>query len=575
MSEVSSPQVPPQPLVGVARRKSRGGFRALVDTLVCLYVAVLLFRTFEVEGYIISTGSMAPSLLGFHKRVVCPACGYEFAFGVNVDVLGAAADSTTSGRGSGDRVAKFPSELWHGSEGGTARCPNCGHAGIDVRDIPVNHGDQLLVQKIVYEFRPPHRWEVAVLKSPARPMPPFVKRIVGLPNESVQIIDGDIFADGKICRKNLPQQRALRIPVFDNDYRPKDLGAHANWTIELAPAPWQVQGKRFVISNSNQPAGGSGGAEIAWLTFRRWNRSGGTYRTSVKVGPPAADVRLPLEPLPFPRVNYDHESSSLVCVGALSAAERDGLMAANSNAVVRAAIKDLDERSHQGPVTDDYGYNHGDLGLVSINVRDLMLECDVAVESQAGELLFELSDGHQAYRLTIDRGRNEARLSLSDGGAVLRSASLPPARASRVKLEFSIFDQQAIAAIDGALLFAPWEFDSTRGLPSRMPVRIGARGISAKISALVVYRDVYYTRGQARHGVDRPIRLASNEYFVLGDNSPVSNDGRSWSDGAVKDFQLIGKPFVVHLPSRPGEIILGGRTRYIRIPDFRRMRYIH
>jgi hypothetical protein len=61
---------------------------------------------------------------------------------------------------------------------------------------------------------------------------------------------------------------------------------------------------------------------------------------------------------------------------------------------------------------------------------------------------------------------------------------------------------------------------------------------------------------------------------VLGDNSPVSNDGRSWPQGAIKRSQLIGKPFVVHLPSRPGRISFGGFTRYIRVPDFSRIRYI-
>jgi hypothetical protein len=43
----------------------------------------------------------------------------------------------------------------------------------------------------------------------------------------------------------------------------------------------------------------------------------------------------------------------------------------------------------------------------------------------------------------------------------------------------------------------------------------------------------------------------------------------------VRTDQLIGKPLVVHLPSRPGEFRLAGSTHYVRIPDFSRMRYIH
>ena len=55
------------------------GARSAIDGLACLAVAVLLLRTFLVEGYMISTGSMAPALYGYHKRVVCPACGEVFA----------------------------------------------------------------------------------------------------------------------------------------------------------------------------------------------------------------------------------------------------------------------------------------------------------------------------------------------------------------------------------------------------------------------------------------------------------------------------------------------------------------
>ena len=144
------------------RKKPRGSLRGFIDTLVVLYVAVILFRTFEVEGYIISTGSMAPDLLGFHKRVVCPACGYEFAHGIPVDETGTTADTID------DLAHEGP---------GQVRCPNCGEDRIDIREVPPNHGDQLLVLKNVYEFRDPWRFEVVVLKSPSRPTP-FVKRIV-------------------------------------------------------------------------------------------------------------------------------------------------------------------------------------------------------------------------------------------------------------------------------------------------------------------------------------------------------------------------------------------------------------
>jgi hypothetical protein len=150
-----------------------------------------------------------------------------------------------------------------------------------------------------------------------------------------------------------------------------------------------------------------------------------------------------------------------------------------------------------------------------------------------------------------------------------RAAFLTPA-----SVTVSVFDRQVIAALDGQVLFEPWECASDGGDVPRSPIRIGARGLALELSALKVFRDVYYTRGQGRNAVDRPMRLGHDEYFVLGDNSPVSNDARGWPEGGVNRSQLIGKPIVVHLPSRQAEVSFAGRTRYIRIPDFSRMRYI-
>ena len=96
-----------------------------------------------------------------------------------------------------------------------------------------------------------------------------------------------------------------------------------------------------------------------------------------------------------------------------------------------------------------------------------------------------------------------------------------------------------------------------------------------RLDRLILYRDVHYTRGKARNGVFAPYQLDPDSYFMLGDNSPVSADSRNWADGGVHRRLLLGKPLVVHLPSRPGQFKVGGRTLQIRVPDFSRMRYIH
>ena len=61
---------------------------------------------------------------------------------------------------------------------------------------------------------------------------------------------------------------------------------------------------------------------------------------------------------------------------------------------------------------------------------------------------------------------------------------------------------------------------------------------------------------------------------MLGDNSPVSNDSRFWPESpVVRGEMLLGKPFLVHLPSRGVPLqVLGGETYWV--PDLREIRYI-
>ena len=56
----------------------------------------------------------------------------------------------------------------------------------------------------------------------------FIKRVLGLPGEEVQIRDGDLYVDGRLERKDLAQIRAMAMLVFDQDQAPKG-GWHERW----------------------------------------------------------------------------------------------------------------------------------------------------------------------------------------------------------------------------------------------------------------------------------------------------------------------------------------------------------
>jgi signal peptidase I len=52
--------------------------REVVETIVFVVVLVLLLKAFLAEAFVIPTGSMATTLLGYHREVVCPECGFRF-----------------------------------------------------------------------------------------------------------------------------------------------------------------------------------------------------------------------------------------------------------------------------------------------------------------------------------------------------------------------------------------------------------------------------------------------------------------------------------------------------------------
>jgi len=61
--------------------------------------------------------------------------------------------------------------------------------------------DRILVSKVSYVLGKPARWDVAIFMEPRNHDRNFVKRIVGLPGETLQIIAGDIYINGRCVPK--------------------------------------------------------------------------------------------------------------------------------------------------------------------------------------------------------------------------------------------------------------------------------------------------------------------------------------------------------------------------------------
>jgi signal peptidase I len=477
-------------------------YRRLLEVGCLVVSGLLLFRAVCAEPYEVPTGSMAPALLGHHRSTTCPKCGYPIDVGLG------------------------------GHERDVAVCPNCGCEDVSLADCPVVAGDHVLVNKNVFDWRRPRRWEMAVFRSPLEPTRTFVKRVVGLPGETVQVADGDVYRFGKLARKSLAELKTLRIPLCDYNFRPSPGGWAYRWEARGAGA--SVQDQYLELAAAGDPE------RYQWLVYRN---------------------------------------------------SRPGSAKAQ-------------------PMLDEYSYDGRD-GGAGEPVHDFQVECDLEVRGGDGWVALGITDGHddllaelpvgalkEGTRLrevppepaarTAGRGRSAAVLEHTtrpgpdgvDGGGLLQAApgfGLMAGRTYHVELAF--VDRRLTLAVDGLCPFEAVDQQAVaeRGEVAR-PVRLGARGADVRVHNFRLYRDVHYT-ASGRHGVRAPVRLGAGEYFVLGDNSPSSDDSRFWSDAEgrpvpVPEANLLGKPFLVHMPSRRVEWDALGRHWQYQGLDWGRVRWL-
>src|SRR5437870_1758271 len=134
----------------VQNPKRPDSWRETIESIVIAFVLAFLFRTFEAEAFVIPTGSMAPTLMGRHKDVVCPKCSYRY------QVSASEEESEDPHRPTANCVAGM--------------CPMC-HYVLPMRPdlpegVPEKHegkitlqssynGDRILVNKYLYTFADP------------------------------------------------------------------------------------------------------------------------------------------------------------------------------------------------------------------------------------------------------------------------------------------------------------------------------------------------------------------------------------------------------------------------------------
>ena len=544
------------------------GFRELVESIAIAFILAFLFRTFEAEAFVIPTGSMATTLMGRHKDLVCDKCGYQFQVSASEEV------DSRSEHPTGKVVV-----------GGV--CPMCRHPmelsprSLKEKDHRSFNGDRIIVGKFMYQFEEPSRWDVSVFKFPADSKTNFIKRLVGLPNETLRISRGDLYTKPKdakefsIARKPPNKQLAMMQIVYDNDYVLPGMlekGWPARWQDRNKNNGWKSSSDRREFSISGKQS------QTSWLEYRHF------------VPEPSDWHELSKGPLPK---GYKVKPQLIADFNPYN------------TGIWRDAKTGMGSNGGRG-----YGMHW---------VGDLAVQCNVEVESDSGEILFKLIEGGRDMLCTIDVATGKAVLTIS-GESFQRTAQTPVSKPGEYKIMFSNVDDQLRLWVNGDLVdldkLGTYEpLDNKRPQESDLaPVGIGSRGVKMRAAHLKVFRDIYYIADKTGNGMGvsdyeapfnafglntpnsladflsdpkywdvfdsdkmRSVEFALDEdqFLMLGDNSAMSRDSRLWNPNEyyVDRDLLIGKALYIYWP-HSWDKLPGTNVPFPFFPNVKEMQFV-
>jgi signal peptidase I len=105
----------------------------------------------------------------------------------------------------------------------------------------LQNGERLIVVKPVYTFKSPERGDIVIIHPPVAPEKEWVKRIIGIPGDTVEIKNGTVYVNNVALIepyiKAKPEYRygPIKVPV-DNyfvlgDNRNNSTDSHTGWTV--------------------------------------------------------------------------------------------------------------------------------------------------------------------------------------------------------------------------------------------------------------------------------------------------------------------------------------------------------
>jgi signal peptidase I len=533
------------PARGDVVRNPLAGGRETIESIVVAFTLALLFRAFEAEAFVIPTGSMAPTLMGRHKDLACSSCGAEFRVGASQEWDEAA------GRIRPERIVP------------EARCFNCGNQmplairpGQPDPRYPSFNGDRILVDKFAYDFSAPARWDVVVFKYPEDAKTNYIKRLVGLPGETVFISGGDIWtstgdAEPTIARKPPAELLAMLQCVHDSGRVAEEL-VKAGWP--LAWADWSspdaaAEGRWKTADDGRSFTASCGPGTSAELRYRHLIPSEDAWQ-QIRAG------RRP-EPAPTPL-----------------------------------------------PIDDFQPYNTNPTRLHPVG--DIAVEALLESRSTSGRIGIDLVESGERHLVEFDLADGTARLQVP-GVDAAATATTPVRGKGSWRILFANVDDELSLFVNGRRISfdrpTSWLRPMTTTTPpidageiapgstavsDLAPAGIRVAAADVRVSGMRMLRDLYYIGAVDVERNGRVIEedvlafpLEADHFFMLGDNSAASKDSRLWLDGHHVDRRLlIGKALVVFWPHAvPASwgIPLRFRGWDLRLPswpNFGRMRFV-
>ena len=179
-------------------RSTLGVVREWTDALVIAFLLAMFIRTFVVELFKIPSGSMTPTLVGTSYGAdgkpdeVCvewdvsnPPDGEKDLVLERLNRMGARYHVFYRKNGEFDG----------NEEVNDLRLP------LKARQMMRARNDRIIVNKFIYWFREPRRGEIVVFRVPPsiyqRDKPIYIKRLVGLPGDRVEIHHPHVYVNGK------------------------------------------------------------------------------------------------------------------------------------------------------------------------------------------------------------------------------------------------------------------------------------------------------------------------------------------------------------------------------------------